>query len=94
MNKTELIDQVASASGESKAAVTRTLDALMETVKSQVAKGDDVTLIGFGTFTSTKRAARTGRNPRTGAELKIAAKTSPSFKAGKAFKDALNKGSS
>lgn len=91
MNKTELIDQVAAACGESKAAVTRTLDALLETVKSQVAKGNDVTLIGFGTFTSTKRAARKGRNPRTGAELNIAAKTSPSFKAGKAFKDALDK---
>lgn len=91
MNKTELIDQVAAVCGENKAAVTRTIDALLETVKSQVAKGNDVTLIGFGTFTSTKRAARKGRNPRTGAELNIAARTSPSFKAGKAFKDALDK---
>ncbi len=91
MNKNELIEQVAAACGESKAAVTRTLDALLETVKSQVAKGNDVTLIGFGTFTSTKRAARKGRNPRTGAELNIAARTSPTFKAGKSFKDALDK---
>lgn len=87
----ELIDQVSVACGESKAAVTRTLDALLETVKSQVAKGDDVTLIGFGTFTSTKRAARTGRNPRTGEALNIAASTAPTFKPGKAFKEALNK---
>lgn len=91
MNKSELIDAVAAKSGVSKAAATRMLDATMDTIKAEVAKGHPVTLIGFGTFTSSKRAARPGRNPRTGAELKIAARTSPSFKAGKSFKDAVNK---
>lgn len=91
MNKTELVDAIAAKTGESKASATRNVDALLDTVKETVAKGEPVTLIGFGTFTTSKRAARTGRNPRTGAALNIAASTNPTFKAGKAFKDAVKK---
>lgn len=91
MNKSELIEDIAAKSGVSKAAATRMLDATMDTIRTEVAKGNPVTLIGFGTFSSTKRAARTGRNPQTGVEMRIEAKTSPTFKAGKTFKDAVNK---
>lgn len=91
MNKTELIDAIAADSDESKAAVQRILDALIDNVTSAVAKGDSVQLVGFGTFASGSRAARTGRNPRTGEEIKIAAAKTVKFSAGKAFKDAVNK---
>ena len=77
MNKSELINAIAASADLSKAAAGRALDA--------------ATLIGFGTFKVSKRAARTGRNPRTGAELKIAARKAPAFSAGKALKDAVNK---
>jgi DNA-binding protein HU-beta len=91
MNKTELIDAIAADSTESKAAVQRIIDSLIDNVTSAVAKGDSVQLVGFGTFASGSRAARTGRNPRTGEEIKIAAAKTVKFSAGKAFKDAVNK---
>jgi DNA-binding protein HU-beta len=91
MNKSELIEAVASASDLSKAAAGRAVDAAVAAITGALKKGDSVTLIGFGTFKVTKRAARTGRNPRTGAELKIAARKAPGFSAGKALKDAVNK---
>lgn len=91
MNKTELIDAIATKADLSKAAAGRALDAVIETVTETVAKGDPVTLVGFGTFEARKRAARTGRNPKTGEELKIAAATVPAFKAGKTFKERVNK---
>lgn len=86
MNKSELIDVAASEADISKAAAGKALDALLAAVVKAVAKGDTVTLVGFGTFKSSKRAARTGRNPQTGAELKIAATTVPRFTAGAGFK--------
>jgi DNA-binding protein HU-beta len=91
MNKTELIDAIAADSDESKAAVQRILDSLIDNVTSAVAKGDSVQLVGFGTFASGSRAARIGRNPRTGEEIKIATAKTVKFSAGKAFKDAVNK---
>jgi DNA-binding protein HU-beta len=90
MNKTELIDHIAQQADLSKAAAGRALDAVIGGVKSTLKKGDSVTLVGFGTFVVGKRMARTGRNPRTGAEIKIAAAKIPRFKPGKALKDALN----
>ncbi len=91
MNKTELIEALAKETELSKAAAGRTLDALMDIITKTVAKKQDVQLIGFGTFKASKRAARTGKNPRTGEALKIAASTVPTFKAGAAFKAAVNK---
>ena len=91
MNKTELIEALAKETDQSKAAVSRTLDALVDIVTKTVAKKEDVQLIGFGTFKVSKRAARTGRNPRTGATLKIAAANVPKFTPGAAFKAAVNK---
>ena len=82
MNKSELIEVAASEADISKAAAGRALDAILEAVVKAVSKGDTVTLVGFGTFKSSKRAARTGRNPQTGAEIKIAASTVPRFTAG------------
>ena len=90
MNKTELIEHIASKSDISKAAATRALASIIEAVKKTLKKGDTVTLVGFGTFSVSKRAARTGRNPRTGAALKIEAAKVPRFKPGKGLKDALN----
>lgn len=90
MNKSELIDQVASAAGISKAAAGRALDATTAAVTKALKKGDLVTLIGFGTFYVGKREARSGRNPRTGETIKIKAANSPKFRAGKALKDAVN----
>ena len=89
MNKSELIDVAATEADISKAAAGKALDALLAAVVKAVAKGDTVTLVGFGTFKSSKRAARTGRNPQTGAELKIAATTVPRFTAGAGFKAAV-----
>ena len=91
MNKSELIEAVAKSSDLSKAAAGRAVDAAVAAITGALKKGDSVKLIGFGTFKVTKRAARTGRNPRTGAELKIAARKAPGFTAGKALKDAVNK---
>ena len=90
MNKTELIEHIASKSDISKAAATRALASIIEAVKKTLKKGDTVTLVGFGTFSVSKRVARTGRNPRTGAALKIKAAKVPRFKPGKGLKDALN----
>lgn len=90
MNKTELIEHIADKSDISKAAAARALTSIIDAVKKTLKKGDSVTLVGFGTFSVSKRAARTGRNPRTGAALKIKAAKVPRFKPGKALKDALN----
>jgi len=91
MNKTELIDAVAADCDVSKAVAQRALESVIDNVVKSLAKGDSVQLVGFGTFAAGKRAARTGRNPRTGEEIKIAAATTVKFSAGKAFKDAVNK---
>ena len=90
MNKTELIDHMATEADISKAAAGRALEALVGGVKATLKKGGTVTLIGFGTFAVTKRPARKGRNPRTGAEIKIKAAKVPKFRPGKGLKDALN----
>lgn len=91
MNKSELIEAVAAKTGESKAAAGRAVDAVIDSVVAAVAKGDNVTLVGFGTFKSTKRAAREGKNPKTGEKIKIPAATVPRFSAGAAFKAAVGK---
>jgi DNA-binding protein HU-beta len=90
MNKSELIAAVAETAELSKADAGRALEAVIDAVKKTLKKGDDVSLVGFGTFTVRKRAARTGRNPRTNEEIKIKASKVPAFKAGKALKDHLN----
>lgn len=90
MNKSELIEATAKAADISKAAAGKALDAMIDAVVKAVAKGGSVTLVGFGTFSASKRAARTGRNPQTGKELKIAATTVPKFKAGAGFKAAVS----
>ena len=91
MNKTELIEALAHETDMSKAAAGRAIDTLIELITKSVAKKQDVQLIGFGTFKAAKRAARTGKNPRTGEPLKIAAATVPKFTPGAAFKAAVNK---
>ena len=90
MNKTELVAAVAEASGKPKADVKEVLEVLMGQIIKTVKSGDEVTLLGFGTFKSAKREARVGRNPATGAEIKIPASVQPKFLAGKLFKDAVN----
>ena len=90
MNKAEFIGAVAGASELSKADAGRAVDAMIEVVKKALKKGDSVSLVGVGTFQVRKRAARQGRNPRTGQTIKIKASKIPSFKAGKALKDAVN----
>jgi nucleoid DNA-binding protein len=90
MNKGELIEAVANATSSTKADAGRAIDATVEAITKALKKSDTVTLIGFGTFKVSKRAARTGRNPQTGAELKIPARNAPSFKAGAALKAAVN----
>ena len=90
MNKTELIEHIAKNADLSKAAATRALEAAMGAITTTLRKGGAVSLVGFGTFAVGKRAARTGRNPRTGAAVKIKAAKVPKFKAGKGLKDALN----
>jgi DNA-binding protein HU-beta len=89
MNKSDLIEHIAKQADISKAAATRALDAIVGGVKTTLKKSGSVTIVGFGTFAVTKRAARTGRNPRTGASIKIKAAKVPKFKPGKALKDAL-----
>ncbi|MFI0398020.1 MAG: HU family DNA-binding protein [Thiolinea sp.] len=89
MNKTELIDAVSAKSGLTKADTDRAFKAMTETIMEALAKGDQVSLIGFGTFLVRERQARSGRNPRTGDTIEIAAAKIPSFKAGKALKDAV-----
>lgn len=91
MNKTELIDAIATDCETSKASAQRALESVVDNVIKAVAKGSTVQLIGFGSFSSGKRAARTGRNPRTGEAIKIAAAKTVKFTAGKAFKDVVNK---
>ena len=90
MNKTELIDAVADEAEVSKAEAGRAVDAVISRITKALKKGDSVTLVGFGTFQVRKRAARTGRNPKTGDTIKIKASKNPAFKAGKALKDAVN----
>ena len=90
MNKTELVEAIAAAADITKAEANKALDAFIDNVTETLKKGDKVTLIGFGTFETRQRSARTGRNPQTGAEIQIAASTTPAFKAGKKLKDALN----
>ena len=90
MNKAELIDAIADSAELSKASATRALDSAIESITKALKKGDTVTLVGFGTFSVRKRAARMGRNPRTGETIKIKASKVPGFKAGKALKDAIN----
>lgn len=90
MNKSELIDAIAKSADISKAAAGRALDATVASIRTSLRKGSMVTLVGFGTFYVGKRAARSGRNPRTGASIKIRAAKVPKFRAGKALKDALN----
>lgn len=90
MNRAELVDSVAQATGQPKTEVTRTLSGLVHTITGALAKGDKVTLVGFGTFERRNRKARTGRNPRTLAPLKIAAAKVPAFRAGKELKDIVN----
>ena len=90
MSKQNLVEIIAAKAGLSKADATRALDAALEGIESGLKKEGKVTLVGFGTFKVTKRAARTGRNPQTGAEVKIAARVVPGFKAGSKLKDALN----
>jgi nucleoid DNA-binding protein len=91
MNKTELIEAIVKETELSKAGAARALNAVLDTIVKTVAKKQDVQLIGFGTFKAAKRAARTGKNPRTGEKLKIAAATVPKFSAGASFKAAVNK---
>lgn len=91
MNKGELIELIAEDADISKASADRSLSSAIEQIIKAVTKGNDVQLIGFGTFKSGKRAARVGRNPQTGAEIKIPAAKTVKFTAGKAFKDAVNK---
>ena len=90
MNKTELIDEVSAKSGLTKADADRAYKALVDVVSEQLAKGEQISLIGFGTFLVRERQARSGRNPRTGDTIEIAAAKIPAFKAGKALKDAVN----
>jgi DNA-binding protein HU-beta len=90
VNKSELIEAIAASADIPKAAASRALDAMVEAVADSLKKGDSVSLVGFGTFTVKDRAARTGRNPQTGEPIQISAARVPSFKAGKALKDAVN----
>ncbi len=90
MNKSELIDAIAASAELSKADAGRALDGLIGAVTGALKSGDSVTLVGFGSFQVKERAARTGRDPRSGKEIKIAASKAPSFKPGKGLKDALN----
>mgnify|MGYP000739779786 CR=1 FL=1 len=90
MNKSELIDAIAESADLSKASAGRALDAVVDAITNALKSDDSVSLVGFGTFSVKERAARTGRNPQTGAPIEIAAAKIPSFKAGKALKDAVN----
>ena len=90
MNKSELIDAVATSADLPKAAAGRAIDAMIGTITGSLKRGDPVVLVGFGTFATKNRAARTGRNPQTGAPIQIKAARVPSFKAGKALKESVN----
>ncbi len=90
MNKSELVDAIASGADISKASAGRALDAMVDTITETLRKGDQVALVGFGTFSVKDRAARAGRNPQTGNAIQIPAARVPGFKAGKGLKDAVN----
>jgi len=90
MNKTEFIDAVSAKVDMPKASVTKTLESMIDVVAGTLRGGDQVTIVGFGTFLVRRREAREGRNPRTGESMQIAASNVPAFKAGKALKDAVN----
>ena len=90
MNKGELVDAVAAAAGLSKGDASKAVDAVLDTITGTLANGGSVSLVGFGTFSFKARAARAGRNPRTGETIQIPASNVPGFKAGKALKDAVN----
>jgi DNA-binding protein HU-beta len=89
MNKAQLIEAVSKATELTKVDAENVINTCLDTIKKSVKKGDDVTLIGFGTFTKSKRKARVGRNPQTGKEIKIPAMTVPKFRPGREFKDTL-----
>lgn len=89
MNKSELVDTMAEVADIPKTSAAKALDALLDAITDALKNGDTVSIIGFGNFSVKERAARTGRNPQTGAAIEIAASKSPSFKAGKALKDAI-----
>jgi DNA-binding protein HU-beta len=91
VNKNDVIAKVADNAGISKAQATRAVDGVLDVIKANLSKGKEVRLVGFGTFHVTKRAATQGRNPRTGASIKIPASKQPKFRAGKALKDAVNR---
>ena len=91
MNKSDLVNAIAKKTGRSKASVEGTLNAVVDTIAATLAKGGKVALIGFGTFSTSKRTARTGRNPATGAAIKIAASKVAKFSAGARLKKAVNK---
>jgi len=90
VNKSDMIEHIAQAAEMSKSAAERAVDALVVAVKTSLRKGEAVTLAGFGSFRVAKRAARVGRNPRTGAQIRIQAARVPRFRPGKALKDAIN----
>ena len=90
MNKGELVEAIATAADLSKADAERALEGMVKVIKKTLKSGDTISLVGFGTFSVRKRAARTGRNPRTGETIKIKASKVPGFKAGKGLKDAVN----
>ena len=92
MTKTDLVDLVAAKTGKTKSASATVVDSILDAIKGALKKGDKVTLVGFGTFEVAKRAARSGVNPRTRQKIKIKAAKVPRFKAGKALKNAVNKG--
>lgn len=91
MNKAELIEEIAKKTSGTKKATEESLNALIEVITEELTKGEKIQLIGFGNFEVVKRAARKGRNPQTGEEMKVPASKAPKFKAGKALKDAVNK---
>ena len=91
MSKQQLVEMIAEKAGLTKADAARALDATMESVTEALKKGEKVSLVGFGTFATSKREAREGRNPRTGETVKIAARTAVTFKAGSKLKEAVNK---
>jgi len=91
IGKKDLAAQIAEATGFTKAASETAINAIIETITSQLADGNDVTLVGFGSFSTVNKAARAGRNPATGETIQIAASTAAKFKAGKALKEAVNK---
>lgn len=90
MNKAQLIEKIAAETKYSKTQAEAVVDCFIDNVKKSVKKGDDVKLVGFGTFTKAKRKARMGRNPQTGKEIKIPASWAPKFRAGADFKDLIN----